>query len=68
MEKLYYTVKEIAEMFGVTEQTVHNWGKKGKIVAVKSKLSRRKHYKKEDIDNLLEELKGMYKWKSMNQY
>lgn len=46
-----YTVKEIAQMIGVDEQTVYRWIKLSKLKAVKIEGNVR--VKEEDLDNFI---------------
>lgn len=56
MEKAYFTVKEVAEMLGVTTLTIRNWDKKGKLVACRNPINNYRVYKREDIEALLERI------------
>lgn len=48
------TIKEVAEIFGVHQQTLRRWDEEGKLKAVRiGKFGHRK-YRKSDIDKLLE--------------
>ena len=46
----YYTVKEVAEIMKVSEKTVRNWIKWGRIKAIK--IGRQWRIPAEEIDNL----------------
>lgn len=51
------TVKEVAEILKVSEQTVHNYIKKGVLVA--QKVGRILLIKRADLDNALTEVKSL---------
>jgi excisionase family DNA binding protein len=54
--KKYLTVKEVAEIFGVTPLTVRNWDKSGKLKALRHPINNYRIYKIEDIENFLKKL------------
>ena len=56
MEKQYLTIKETANILGVTPLTLRNWDKKGKLVAHRHPLNNYRVYKTEDLLNLLESI------------
>ena len=45
-------IKETAKILGVTQQTLRNWDKWGKLKSVRTPTNRRK-YRIEDIDNII---------------
>lgn len=48
------TIREVAELFGVHQQTLRRWDEEGKLKAVRvGKFGHRK-YRKADVDKLLE--------------
>jgi excisionase family DNA binding protein len=55
-EKKYLTVKEVAEILGVTPLTVRNWDKSGKLKAIRHPINNYRIYKLEDIENFLKKL------------
>lgn len=50
MEKKYLTIKETAELIGVTPLTLRNWDKSGKLKALRNPINNYRVYKPEDID------------------
>jgi excisionase family DNA binding protein len=54
--KKYLTVKEVAEIFGVTPLTVRNWDKSGKLKALRHPINNYRIYKIEDVENFLKKL------------
>ncbi len=51
MEKLY-TVREVAEIFGLNEQTIYRWIKKGKLQA--SRLGRSVRIKQSTVEEIVD--------------
>lgn len=51
-QELYYSVEDIAELAGVSDQTVRLWNRSKKIKAVET-IGRKKLYRKEDIQKFL---------------
>lgn len=43
-------------MLGVTTLTLRNWDNKGKLVALRHPLNNYRVYKRQDIDDLIEEI------------
>lgn len=56
--KEYYTLKEVAAMFGVTIQTVLAWKRKGYIKPDITLPSGRGRFSKRSIENFVDSLKG----------
>lgn len=50
--KLYYSIKEVAQMFDVTESLLRYWEKEFPIIAPKKVAGNVRQYKKEDIENI----------------
>jgi len=48
--KKYLTVKETAELIGVTPLTLRNWDKLGKLRAHRNPINNYRIYKSEDIE------------------
>ena len=57
MEKKFITIKEAAEVLGVSALTLRNWDKSGKFKALRHPINNYRVYKTEDIDRLLSEMK-----------
>lgn len=54
--KKFITVKEAANMLGVTPLTLRNWDKSGKLNAGRHPFNNYRVYAREDIDKLLTEI------------
>ncbi len=50
--KLYYSIKEVATMFGVNESLLRYWEKEFPIISPKKAAGNVRQYKKEDIENI----------------
>jgi len=53
----YLSVKDAAEFLGVSRDTVRRWDKKGKLKAYRHPMNLYRLYKKEDLQNILNEIK-----------
>ncbi len=56
----YLTIKEAAELLGVTPTTLRNWDKSGKLIARRDPANDYRLYAIEDVSNLLGERSGVY--------
>lgn len=54
---MYYKIKEVAELFGVTNQTVVNWCNKGTLKCMRTPSNYRL-FDKDYIDGLVIEMKN----------
>ncbi|MGD0917798.1 MAG: helix-turn-helix domain-containing protein [Thermodesulfobacteriota bacterium] len=52
----YLRIKQAAEFLGVSESTLRNWGRNGKITTYRHPISRYRLYKKADLESLLREI------------
>lgn len=50
--KLYYSIKEVADMFGVTESLLRYWEKEFPFITPKKTGGKVRQYRKEDIENV----------------
>lgn len=50
--KLYYSISEVAQMFGVNESLLRYWEKEFSFISPKKTGGKVRQYKKEDIDNI----------------
>ena len=57
----YLRIKQAAEFLGVSESTLRNWDRDGKIVAYRHPINRYRLYKKAELEGLLKQIE-----KSMN--
>ncbi|MCS7466128.1 helix-turn-helix domain-containing protein [Stieleria sp. ICT_E10.1] len=55
MEKLdnYFTIKDAAEFLGVSQNTVRNWGRAGKIPMHRNPVNGYRLFKRRDLESLL---------------
>src|SRR4051794_28123554 len=51
--KDYLLIKEAAQIVGVSEGTLRNWGRQGKLPTHRHPLNRYRLYKRADLENLL---------------
>ena len=61
----YLRIKTAAEFLGVSESTLRNWGRNGKITTYRHPISRYRLYKKTDLEGLLKEIEKPTKYRSM---
>ncbi|MGL5958909.1 MAG: MerR family transcriptional regulator [Phocaeicola sp.] len=50
--KLYYSIKEVADMFDVNESLLRYWEKEFPMIAPKKAGGKIRQYRKEDIENI----------------
>jgi len=50
MYKPYLTIKQTAELIGITPLTLRNWDKAGKLKAYRNPINNYRVYKQEDIE------------------
>lgn len=53
MWKNYLTIKEAAEFLGISELTLRNWDKKGKLSAHRHPVNNYRLYKISDLEKLI---------------
>ena len=58
IKKKYYTVKEVAEMLGVTPLTLRNWDKRGRLKAYRNPINNYRIYKLGDIELFLRRIES----------
>jgi len=56
VKKSYLTVKEVADLLGVTPLTLRNWDKSGKLKAYRNPINNYRIYKPGDIELLLRKI------------
>lgn len=61
----YLRIKQAAEFIGVSELTLRNWERNGKITTYRHPISRYRLYKKEDLEALLKEIERSVKCNPM---
>lgn len=65
MEKEFLTIKEAAQMLGVTPLTLRNWDKAGKFTASRHPLNNYRVYQKDQILMFVDDLKSK-SWNTKN--
>jgi len=60
-KKRYLTIKEAAEILGVTPLTLRNWDKSGKLKAYRNPINNYRLYKVEDIELFLRKIESKKK-------
>ena len=58
MTKKYLTIKETAEIIGVTTLTLRNWDKDGKLKAYRNPINHYRVYKSEEIELFLRKIES----------
>ena len=58
MPKKYLTIKEAANLIGVTPLTLRNWDRSGKLIASRNPINNYRVYRREDIDEILGEIEA----------
>ena len=53
----YLTIQQAAQFLGVVPNTLRNWEKSNKITPYRNPLNRYRLYKKEDLEELLNNIK-----------
>lgn len=53
MQKKYYTIKQAAEILGVTPLTLRNWDKRGKLKAYRHPINNYRVYKTQQLELFL---------------
>ena len=58
MTQRYHTIKEAAEILGVSPLTLRNWDKHGKLVAYRHPINNYRIYRADQIELLLRKLEA----------
>jgi DNA (cytosine-5)-methyltransferase 1 len=53
----FLTVKEAAEVLGICPDTLRRWDRRGLVLAYRHPVNRYRLYKREDLENLLKQIK-----------
>jgi len=56
--KRYLTVKEVADLLGVTTLTIRNWDKQGKLKAIRNPINNYRIYKPGDIELFIRKIES----------
>ncbi len=59
--KSYLTIKEVANLLGVTPLTLRNWDQKGKLKALRNPINNYRIYKAEEIELFLRKIESKRK-------
>lgn len=55
-EKSLLTIKEAANLLGVTPLTLRNWDKKGKLTPTRHPINNYRVYRRSDVERLIQEV------------
>ena len=55
-KEVYFSIKEAADILGVSPLTLRNWDKSGKFPAQRHPMNNYRLYRVEDVEELLKEL------------
>jgi len=58
MERKYLTIKQTADMLGITPLTLRNWDKRGKLVAYRHPINNYRVYRLDQIELLLRSIES----------
>lgn len=58
MKEVYFSIKEAAEILGVTPLTLRNWDKSGKFVANRHPMNNYRVYKLSSLEKIIEDIEG----------
>ena len=58
ISKKYLTIKEVANILGVTPLTLRNWDKKGKLKAYRNPINNYRVYKLEEVELFLRKIES----------
>ncbi|HBE90640.1 MAG TPA: MerR family DNA-binding transcriptional regulator [Candidatus Andersenbacteria bacterium] len=56
MPKKFLTVKEVAQLLGVSPLTIRNWDQKGKLIAHRNPVNNYRLYKIEDVEIIIRQI------------
>ncbi|MFZ3137575.1 MAG: MerR family DNA-binding transcriptional regulator [Thermodesulfovibrionales bacterium] len=59
--KRYLTIKEVADLLGVTTLTIRNWDKQGKLKAIRNPINKYRIYKPGDIELFIRKIESQGK-------
>ncbi len=60
-QKRYFKIKEVAKLLNVTNLTLRNWDKAGKLKAYRNPINNYRLYKPEDIELFIRRLESVGK-------
>jgi len=56
MKEIYFSIKEAAEILGVTPLTLRNWDKSGKFTASRHPMNNYRVYKLSSLEKIIEDI------------
>ena len=57
-DKKYFTIKEVAQILGVTPLTLRNWDNQGKLKAHRNPINNYRLYKAEEVELFLRKIES----------
>jgi excisionase family DNA binding protein len=57
-KEIYFSIKEAAEILGVTTLTLRNWDKSGKFPANRHPMNNYRVYKLSSLERIIEDIEG----------
>ncbi len=58
MKEIYFSIKEAAEILGVSPLTLRNWDKSGKFKANRHPMNNYRVYKLSSLEHIIEDIEG----------
>lgn len=58
MKEIYFSIKEAAEILGVSPLTLRNWDKSGKFPAQRHPMNNYRVYKYSSIEKVIDDIEG----------
>ena len=58
MKEIYFSIKEAAEILGVTPLTLRNWDKSGKFKANRHPMNNYRVYKLSSLESIIRDIEG----------
>ena len=58
MKEIYFTIKEAAEILGVSPLTLRNWDKSGKFKASRHPMNNYRVYKLSNLEEIIHDIEG----------
>jgi DNA-binding transcriptional MerR regulator len=58
MKEIYFSIKEAAEILGVSTLTLRNWDNSGKFIANRHPMNNYRVYKLSSLEKIIEDIEG----------
>jgi MerR family transcriptional regulator, copper efflux regulator len=58
MKEIYFSIKEAAEILGVSPLTLRNWDKSGKFPAARHPMNNYRVYKLSSLEHIIHDIEG----------